>query len=220
MSLEEFVPDIDSSEWVWSSPEASKEVSEKLKESVKRSAAGIKRTQKDEKKAKKHDILLAGFLVQIIIDKKYDSILEPLFTALNSWYSSNILLGILSLIKIEISDKIRLFSGKEKIHFSYYNNEPVEFNDHQIPEDIRKRINYWIDDIIDTVTTDVSNVKTQELLYAFHDLEIISTFMSTVFSFFINSLNMTISDSKSYHICQFIAQEIEKEIKKIKIEQV
>jgi hypothetical protein len=43
----------------------------------------MKRTQKDEKKAKKYDMLLAGFLVKIIIDKKYDFILNPLFSTLD-----------------------------------------------------------------------------------------------------------------------------------------
>jgi hypothetical protein len=67
MSLEEFSPS--------ESPEAganAAEISEKLKDAIKRGTAGIKRTQKDEKKAKKYDMLLAGFLVKIIIDKKYD----------------------------------------------------------------------------------------------------------------------------------------------------
>jgi hypothetical protein len=43
----------------------------------------MKRTQKDEKKAKKYDMLLAGFLVKIIIDKQYDFILSPLFSCLD-----------------------------------------------------------------------------------------------------------------------------------------
>jgi hypothetical protein len=46
---------------------------------VKKASAGIKRTQKDEKKAKKQDILLANFLVQLILDRKYDNILVNLF---------------------------------------------------------------------------------------------------------------------------------------------
>jgi len=67
MSLEEFTPSESPESWANSA-----EVSEKLKEAIKRWTAGMKRTQKDEKKAKKYDMLLAGFLVKIIIDKKYD----------------------------------------------------------------------------------------------------------------------------------------------------
>jgi hypothetical protein len=87
MSLDTFIPS--------ESPEAganAAEVSEKLKDAIKRGTAGIKRTQKDEKKAKKYDMLLAGFLVKIIIDKKYDSILESLFASLNKGFSSNLVL--------------------------------------------------------------------------------------------------------------------------------
>ena len=46
MSLDDFTPDIDSQEWGWQSAEAPKEVSEKFKESVKRSGAKIKKAQK------------------------------------------------------------------------------------------------------------------------------------------------------------------------------
>jgi len=52
MSLEDFVPEIESSEWSWNTAESSKEVSEKFKESVKKASAWIGRTQKDEKKLK------------------------------------------------------------------------------------------------------------------------------------------------------------------------
>ncbi len=69
MSLDEFTPDIESSEGGWNSAEASKEVSEKFKEAVK--------------KAKKYDFLLANFLVKIIVDKKYDPILERLFKTMD-----------------------------------------------------------------------------------------------------------------------------------------
>ena len=117
MSLEEYAPDIDSWEGWWQSSEQVKEVSEKFKDSVKKGSAWIKRTQKDESKAKKHDLLLANFLVKIIINKKYDILSDDLFKSLNSGYPSNFILWILSLINMEISDKIRELSQKEKISF-------------------------------------------------------------------------------------------------------
>ena len=42
----------------------SSEISEKYKAAAKKAGAGIKRTQKDEKKAKKYDFLLAALLYQ------------------------------------------------------------------------------------------------------------------------------------------------------------
>ena len=62
MSLEDFSP-VESSEWGWNSTE----ISEKYKEAAKKAGAGIKRTQKDESKAKKYDFLLAKFLVKMIL---------------------------------------------------------------------------------------------------------------------------------------------------------
>ena len=81
----------------------------------------------------------------------------------------------------------------------------MEFNDHHIPEEIKTRINQWIEDIIDSATLDTSNIKTEELQKAFSHLEILSVFMSKVFSFFINSISMSISQKKSESISLFIA---------------
>ena len=56
MWLEDFTPEIESSEWWWNSAESIKEVSEKFKEASKKSQAKVQKTQKDEKKAKKYDL--------------------------------------------------------------------------------------------------------------------------------------------------------------------
>lgn len=220
MSLEEYIPDIDSSEWWWQTAETTKEVSEKFKESIKRSSSGVKRTQKDEKKAKKHDILLAGFLVKIIIDKKFDPLLESLFQALDNGYGSNLLLGVLSLVHKDISDDIRSYSQKPCVAFKYTSPENTNFNDHDIPEEVKQRINAWIEDIIDISTLEVSHIQTQKMLNAFSQSDIITWFMSKVFSFFINSINMSITPHKSQNICVFIMQQIEKELKKIRIKEI
>ena len=92
--LENFsVPD--GSEW-WkeATPGSNAEkLSEKFRESIKKWAAWTGRTQKDEKKAKKYDFLLSTFLVKILLDKKYDDLLENIFMLLDEWYPSNFILG-------------------------------------------------------------------------------------------------------------------------------
>ena len=159
MSLDEYSYDIDNSESPWSSPEQVKEVSEKFKESIKKASAWIARTQKDEKKAKKYDFLLANFLVKIIIDKKYDSVLENIFKVMDFWYSSNFILWILSLINLEVSNKIREFSWKEQISFDFRLEEIWEFDDNNMRKPIKDRINLWIEDMIDATTIDFSSIQ-------------------------------------------------------------
>ena len=222
MGLEEYIPDIDSSESWWNTAEASKESSEKYKESSKKAQAQIQKTKKDEKKAKKYDFLLAGFLVKIIVDKKYDTILETLFPAIHEWYPSNFVLWILSLINTDISNKIRETSNKELINFEYNkNNEQEEFNDSKINPEIRTRINYWVEDITDSVTLEYSNIQTIKLKKLLIEDEIILlSYTSKVFSFFLNEINISISESKSKNISNFILSEVKKSIDNLKIENI
>lgn len=216
MSLEEFTP-VESSEW-WAQ---SVEISEKFKESVKRASSGIKRTQKDEKKAKKNDLLLAGFLVKIIIDKKYDYVLEPLFTALHKWFSSNLLLGILSITHEEISKKIRNFSQKPYQEYTFSYEETFKFDDSNIDPNVRTRINYWVEDIVDILSYEYSSLKVVELQELFlKEYDSLLLYTEKVFIFFLHSSNIKITESQAKWITEFILSEVQKSIKTLKIEDV
>lgn len=222
MALEDYSYDIDTREWLWSSSEKVTEgVSEKFKEAVKKASDWIARTQKDEKKAKKYDFLLANFLVKIIIDKKYDSILENIFKTMDFWYSSNFVLWILSLTNIELSNKIREISWKEKIIFDFKINEILEFDDSNLDKNVKNRINLWIEDIIDATTIEYSNIQNKrniELLDK--DSKVIIIFTAQIFSFFLKDLNILITKEKSISISNFIISEVKSYLKKIKIDEV
>lgn len=222
MWLEDFVPEIESSEWAWQWAEATKESSEKYKESSKKAWAKVAKTQKDEKKAKKYDLLLAGFLVKIIINKKYDKVLESLFSAIDDGYTSNFVLWILSLIYTEISDKIREVSGKKKIIFSFVSKEIIEeFDDNNIDPQIKDRINYWIEDIIDSITLEYSEIQTLKLKSLLKtDNTLLLTYISKVFIFFLKENNIKISENKSLKISEFIVSEIIKSINKLEINDI
>lgn len=221
MSLEEFAPDIDSSENSWNSAESSKEISEKFKKQIKESWSWIKRTKKDEKKAKKQDMLLANFLVKIIINKKFDDLLELLFRLIDKWYPSNFLLWILSLVYIEISDKIRENNKLEKIKFNYYSKQEIKFDESIIDQEVKNRINYWVEDIILSISADYSHILTERLtnLIEKKDDEIL-TFISKVFIFFLNEINITISKNEADNISNFILSEVYKKIKWLDIEKI
>ena len=222
MWIEDFSPEIESSEWVWQSSEGTKESSEKYKESTKKAWAKIQKTRKDEKKAKKYDFLLAGFLVKIIINKKYDSILESLFPTINSWYPSNFVLWILSLIYMEISEIIRNVSDKKLISFNYKIwDDTEEFDDHNINFQIKDRINYWIEDIIDSVCIEYSEIQTDKLKKLLeNDTDLLLIYTSKVFSFFLSEINITISENKAKNISKFIISEIKNSIDKLETKNI
>jgi hypothetical protein len=90
---------------------------------------------------------LAGFLVKIIIDKKYDELLDQLFKIMDAGYPSHLLLGILSLIHIELSNKIRELSNKTPVTFNYQSVQTVEFDDNHLAPEIKNRVNAWVEDM-------------------------------------------------------------------------
>ncbi len=221
MWLEDFSPELDSSEWLWNSKESVEKVSEKIKESTKKASAWIQRTKKDEQKAKKYDFLLAWFLVKIIVDKKYDFILQELFKVMNLWYTSNFVLGILSLINVDISNRIREHNAKLPIFFNYKKLEKIVFDDNNIDKEIKNRINYWIEDIIDSVTIDYSNIQTKKIIELLEwDNNIIQNYISNILWFFLFQLNILINKNTSLNISIFIINEVLKSIKKLNLEEV
>lgn len=223
MSLDKYSFDIDSwTEWLWNNNEkVSNAISEKIKESIKKWNTWIWRTQKDEQKAKKYDFLLASFLVKIIIDKKYDSILENIFKTLNFWYSSNFLLWILSLIHLETSDKIREISNKEKIIFDFKLEEVWEFNEKEMRPQVRERVNLWIEDIIDSVSLEFSNIQNKRNLEILEkDKKVIIIFTAQVFSFFLKECNILIKKESAISLSEYIISEITKTLKNLEISEI
>ncbi len=223
MDVENFIP----SEWAidgnpgGGSAEKVREASEKQRESSKKAAAGIWRTQKDEGKAKKHDFLLAWFLVEILLNKKYDFILNDLFELLDLGYPSNFVLWVISLIHLPISYKIRETSQKEKYAFSYFQDtELVEFNDSHIDESLKKRINFWIEDIIDVISIWPSTVGTLRLQKLIASDEKVTPFVAKIFSFFLSENNISISQGKAQSYASFIISEVQKSLVVVNLEEV
>lgn len=217
MSLEDYTPDIESSDSWWNSTESSRESQEKFREQQKKAWAKIARSQKDEKKAKKYDFLLAGFLVRIIVDKKYDFLLDSLFPCIHKWYPSNFILWILSFINIDISNKIREVTNKKEIIFDYkIKNEKIEFDDNNIDTVIRNRINNWVEDITDSITLEYSETQIKKLKILIEtDKELLIVYTSRIFSFFLKELNINISEKKAFNIAEFILNEAKNKISKL-----
>ncbi len=220
MWLEDYIP----SEWVsedwWASAEQVKEVSEQYKKQAAKSAAWIKRTQKDEKKAKTYDMLLAWFLVHIIVDDRFRWILDDLIWLIHKWYPSNFILGIISLVYIDISNKIREIWNKEYIEFNYKTEIRKEFNNSTIDLEVKNRINLWIDDIVNSVSIEYSSVLTKRLIWFLESQEDIIIFISKVFMLFLNDININISLSKSQNISEFIISEVLIKLKKLKLDDI
>ena len=195
-------------------PQQSSEISEKYKESAKKASAGIKKTQKDEKKAKKYDFLLAKFLVELILKRKYDALLEKLFPALDAGYGTNFLLGILSLVYIPISHEIRKTSWLPEVRFEFLiPTEKQVFHPDTIPEQIRVRINDWIEDLHAVVRLESSAIISERSLNLIIYDQTIRDFAQETLVFFFSELSFEISEGLASNYTDFILKELEKTLK-------
>jgi len=111
----------------------------------------------------------------------------------------------LSLVYIEISDKIRDINSLEKISFDYFSKENIEFDDSNIDKQVRDRINFWVEDIIISSTADYSHMLTIRLINLLEKKEDdILEFVSVVFAFFLKDINISIHKSDAINISMFI----------------
>ncbi len=203
MWLEDFIP---SESWEQSS--ASAEIAEKIKEGIKKGTAWGKRIRKDEKKAKKYDMSLANFLVKILLEKKYDTLFDSMFGSIHSWVPSNLVMGILSLIYSDISDYIRLQWEKNPIDFHYRSEETLNFSDSHLPEELKIRINQWIEDIVDIVRFDPSTILVNKTIDCIAENEEIYVFAKQVLIYFMQESNIYIKDAKARDYVDFIFKQV------------
>jgi len=209
MGLNSFSADIDWQDEAWISMwNVSEQISEVYKEEVKKWAAQAKKTRKDEKKAKKQDMLLAKFLVKILIDKRYDSLFPDLFKSFDSWVPSNLILWILSLVYIDISNELRISVDKKLINFNYHSEETISFSWNNLPQVVRDRINNWVEDILLVITLNPSKVYTNRIITNIKDSPELRVFTTNVFKYFLSEINIYMSDKVLLDYSDFILNKV------------
>ena len=209
MGLNDFSADID---WqdeagisMWN---VSEQISEVYKEEVKRWAAQAKKSRKDEKKAKEQDMLLAKFLVKILIDKRYDSLFPDLFKSFDSGVPSNLILWILSLVYIDISNELRTSVDKKLIQFNYHSEETISFTWNNLPQEVKDRINYWVEDILVVIMLNPSKIYTKRIMASIKNSEELKVFTTSVFKYFLSETNIYMSDKILWDYSSFILNKV------------
>ncbi len=209
MGLNNFSSDIDwQDESGISMGNVSEQISEIYKEEVKRSSAKVKKTRKDEKKAKQQDILLAKFLVKILIDKRYDSLFPSLFKSFDAGIPSNLILGILSLVYIEISNELRITTEKKLIQFNYHSDETIKFNWNNLPQAVKDRINLWVEDILAVIQLNPSKVYTKRIIASIKNSPELKIFTISVFKYFLSEINIYMPEKVLWEYSTFILNKV------------
>lgn len=219
--------------------------SEASKAKAAKSLAGIKRTQKDEGKAKRDNDYLHECLREIIVSEKYDVLIPYIFPLFEAGIPSHIIIGAFSLVHQHASDIIRDHYVSDTNSLALNTSEhslanpasqdkkyphrifvltaftsPVEFDDQTIDPAIRKRINEWVEDIFTVVSHDPSVVMTERFLHILGSKEKndVVKLLGGVLIFFLLRVNVHISGDKASLYTEFILKEVEKKLKALKLE--
>ena len=120
-----------------------------------------------------------------------------------------------------ISNEIRNISKKSPIAFNYkILPEPTVFHDNHLDDELKMRINLWIEDIEDVISIDPSLLTSKQTLDNLKSDDSIIDFTREVFSFFLSELNITITPSKANSYAVFIVWELEKMLGKIDLKEL
>jgi len=248
------IEDLDIWESSWEkAQESASEKKEKAAKSAK-AIAWIQKTRKDEKKAQKDNNFLYQIIIDIIQNPKYDAIIPFVSELLKHWIPSNIIIWGISLVYNEAAYIIRnnylqwntslVFDKKSAQEFKViinYNKtkDVIEFRDDNLHEAIKWRINEWIEDIINVISFDPSNIVTAKFLQLVNnkpneDEEVIEynknkesinkktliiNYLASILTFFLLSLNIVISKDKALLYADFILWEVVKKMKEIKLDE-
>ena len=228
--------ELDSS-WNEKAQESAKEAQER-KDRYSKAMAWIKRTKKDEKKAKKDNDVLFSLVVEILKDDKYDDMLPFIAELIKIWAPSNIIIWWISIVydpavyiirnsyKDMIlpteQDFIKAKSYKELVSYEPW-DQIISFDDNNINPNIKNRINAWIEDIINITSRDPSTIITNRFFKLLDDNEARTTFVNFLASaliFFLYLNKFLITKEKAFLYSEFILQEIVKKLKTVHLEEI
>jgi hypothetical protein len=110
------------------------------------------------------------------------------------------------------------------IEFDYVKTfEKVNFDDNNLDESIKNRINFWLEDIIDIISIEYSSLQISQIKTLFlkrEEYNQLLIFSSLVFEFFFEELNIEISQKKSQNYIDFIMQQVYIKIQTLESEEV
>lgn len=210
--------------------------------------AGIQRSRKDEKKAKRDDLLLARVLVYFLKDRQYSTVIDSIIPVIDTGYASNLVIGVISLVFTPAARMIRehfspaktqemtVISGSEtftiKNQENYFSEaafdlslrqeEEVEFDDQSLPLEIRQRINTWVEDMGIILSKDPSTVLTQRILDLIDsgEISVLVDAMTHTLQFFMEKINIKISVGKAKSYSVFILSQLKLKMLGLQLEEV
>ena len=136
-------------------------------------------------------------------------------------------MGILALVSHKASDTLRMEYGGKEVEL--IKTEPIPesskvlYQSKNLRQDIRLRINEWVEDLFLAATKNPSSILTGKFLQLLgkkQERDVFLECLTTAISFFFLKKNIIISIEESRAFSLFILVELEKRVKAIQLEEV
>lgn len=197
-------------EVLWMATNASEDV-EQSREQAAAALAGLKKNQKDEKKAKQHDNFLVNIITEILQKHEYDHIIGQLVPLLESRCSSNLLVSILMLLEWRFIDYARNYCQMDPVTEPIYTKpvETIEYDGNMDPA-LRDKINTWFETFKQVLTTNQSEEESNRSreVFAQNKHTPLITLGSHVFGHFLYEHGVRITSKKAQSYSEFIVSEM------------
>ncbi len=215
-----------SQEGQWNSSEkqgeAAREQSEKQKEKASKALSGIRRTQKDEKKSKRHSTLLARIISHIVEHDDRSAALPNVLELLELGVPSNIIISFCIIIhptSLEIA--LNEFGYSNTLPKLRPRSQAVVFDADELTLDEKNYINLWLEIVFVIITEEVSSIMTCRFLEQLHwnKRKSIVSSLTIFLSLFFESLNIK-STTDLHAYASFIIDQMELKIHQMPLEDV
>jgi hypothetical protein len=199
-----------------------REQSEKQREKASKTLAGIKRSQKDEGKSKKHSTLLAKIISYIVEHDDQNAALPNVLELLEHGVPANVIISFCIIIHPQA---LEIVLGE----FGYANTfpkvtarqEPIVFDAEALTTDEKNYINLWLEMVFVIITQEVSSLMTRRFLNQLHgtDRDIIIRSLQQFLSLFFVSLRIEPTAALQAY-AKFILEQMERKIRQTDLEDI
>ena len=96
----------------------------------------------------------------------------------------------------------------QSLNVKYYSEEMMNFSGEALPQEIKDRINSWVEDIHAIILLNPSNVYTKRIIASIQTSDDLYIFTQHVFVYFLSELNIYISEDTAQEYTSFILKKI------------
>ena len=204
------------------SAESARESSEKQREKSSKALAGIQKSRRDESKARKHSDALAGILVELLRDPKYDRVVDGVLALLKHDVPS---VAVIAFSAISFEPGLRVLidhlSMAVKIPMPAKRETPEAFDEKTLRDDERAYINLWVEVLFSALTSDVSVLLTKKLMGQLDSSvrqDIVGA-MARFFEIYLSDIGIAIAPKHAEAYAGFILEQVGKRLGQTKLEE-